>query len=79
MFIFNLIIIVFLVVVTILLIALVLIRRIMFKVKRTVGSAFTSKDRRYDDKTNTVNEQYKRKTTIHPNDGEYIDYEEIKE
>jgi len=51
----------------------------MVKVKRTVGSAFSSKEHHYDDRTNTVNEQYKRKSTISPNDGEYVDFEEIKE
>lgn len=79
MFIFNLVLILFLVVVTILLIALVLVRRIMVKVKRTVGSAFSSKERHFDDRTNTVNEKYKKKSTIRPNDGEYVDFEEIKE
>lgn len=79
MFIFNLILVLFLVVVTILLIALVLVRRVMWKIKRTVGKAFSSKERYYDDKANTVNTHYKKKRTITLNDGEYIDFEEIKE
>lgn len=79
MFIFNLILILFLVVVTILLIALVLVRRVMWKVKRTVGKAFSSKERYYDDRKNTINTHYKKKNTIQSDDGEYIDFEEIKE
>lgn len=79
MFIFDLIIILFLVVVTILFIALVLVRRVMGKVKRTVESAFNSREYYYDDRTNTVNYQYKSKSSISPNDGEYVDFEEIKE
>jgi len=79
MFIFNLILILFLVVVTILLIALVLVRRIMWKVKRTVGKAFTSKERSYEDRSDTINTQYRKKGTIKVDDGEYVDFEEIKE
>ena len=79
MFIFNLILILFLVVVTILLIALVLVRRVMWKIKRTVGKAFSSKERYYDENANTVTAQYKKKNTINSDDGEYVDFEEIKE
>lgn len=79
MFIFDLIIILFLVVVTILFIALVLVRRVMVKVKRTVDSAFSSREYYYDDRTNTINEQYKCKSNIGPSDGEYVNFEEIKE
>lgn len=79
MFIFNLILIVFLVVVTVLLIALVLVRRIMWKVKRTVGKAFTSKERYYYEQSDSINTHYRKKSTILHNEGEYVDFEEIKE
>lgn len=79
MFIFNLILILFLVVVTILLIALVLVRRIMWKVKRTVGKAFNSNERFYNEDKDSINTHYRKQKTINVNDAEYIDFEEIKE
>lgn len=79
MFIFNLILILFLVVITILLIALVLVRRIMWKVKRTVGKAFNTKERFYYEGSGTINTHYRKRKTINVNDGEYVDFEEIKE
>lgn len=79
MFIFNLILILFLVIVTILLIALVLVRRIMWKVKHTMGKAFRSKERFYYEGKDTINAHYRKQKTINVNDAEYVDFEEIKE
>lgn len=79
MFIFNLILILFIVVVTILLIALVIVRRIMWKVKRTVGKVFTSNERYYEDRNDSINVHFKNKRIVKQDDGEYVDFEEIKE
>lgn len=77
MFILQIFLILFLVVVTILLIALIIVRRITWKLNRTIKKTFSSDSKTYNDNKNSINELYRRKK-INSNEGEYVDFEEIK-
>lgn len=51
----------------------------MWKLKRTVSKAFTSKEHFFDGSNDTINTYYRKQKTINVNNGEYVDFEEIKE
>jgi|GEM_PF-3715972 ABC-type bacteriocin/lantibiotic exporter with double-glycine peptidase domain len=77
MIILQLILILFLIVITILIIALIIVRRITWKLKRTVRKTFGDERKNYYDTINTINNLYKNKK-IKNNEGEYVEFEEIK-
>ncbi len=78
MFILQLLLIVFLVVITLLLVALIIVRRIMYRINRRVHKIFSSEQRQYDERENTINDLYRKEKRIQQNQGEYVDFEEIK-
>lgn len=80
MFIFNLILIVFLVVITFLIIALIIVRQIMWRINKGLSNVFSShKKHSNENNKTTINDIYTKKNSVKPNQGEYIDFEEIKE
>ncbi len=78
MFFLQLILIVFLVVITLLLVALLIVRRITYKINKKYRTIFSSNERIYNDQKDTINDFYRKKQKINKDEGEYVDFEEIK-
>lgn len=78
MFILQFILIIFLVIVVALFIVLIFVRQMMWRINRRVSKIFSSEKRTYKDADSNINQYYKGKRKINPDDGEYVDFEEIK-
>ena len=78
MFILQFILIIFLVVVVALLVVLILVRHMMWRINRRINKIFSSEKRIYKDSDSNVNRYYKNKHKINSDEGEYVDFEEIK-
>lgn len=78
MFILQFILIIFLVVVVALFIVLILVRHMMWRINRKISKIFSSEKRTYTDSDSSINQYYKNKRKINYDDGEYVEFEEIK-
>ncbi|MCX7863023.1 MAG: DUF4834 family protein [Bacteroidales bacterium] len=77
MFILQFILIIFLVVIVVLFIVLIFVRHMMWRLNQKAHKIFSSK-KSYDSYTTGYNEILARKKKIKPDDGDYVDFEEIK-